>query len=69
MGAEGHRLVAAADARVMADGLSYEAATPVLTEANEGIAAMLKTETDDVLGKVLFETSMQMKNRYARSDS
>ena len=69
VGAEGHRLVAAADARVMADGLSYEAATPVLTEANDSIAAMLKTETDDVLGKVLFETSMQMKNRYARSDS
>ncbi len=68
VGSQGHRLVALTDAKVAGEGLSYADATPVLTEANDGIAAMLRTETDDLLDKVLFETSMQMRNRFARSD-
>lgn len=38
-------------------------------EANERIAAMVRTETDAVLDHVLFEASMGMRNSFARSDN
>ena len=38
-------------------------------EANEKMAEMLKKETSNTLGKVLFELSNQMKNAYSRSDA
>ena len=40
-----------------------------LGECNEKIAAYAKQATDDVLSRVLFEASNEMKNRYKRSDS
>jgi dipeptidase len=38
-------------------------------EANQAITTMVKKETADVLNKVLFELSMQMKNAFSRSDA
>lgn len=40
-----------------------------LEECNEKTAAMAKEETGDVLDKVLFEASMEMKNAFSRSDA
>ncbi len=40
-----------------------------LEEANETIARMVREHTEDLLGKVLFETSMGMRNSYSRSDN
>ncbi len=37
--------------------------------ANEALTNMLKIETDDVLDKVLFTSSNNMKNKFARSDA
>ncbi len=37
--------------------------------ANQEIAEMIKRETDDLLDKVLFTSSMQMKCNFARSDA
>lgn len=41
----------------------------LITKANQEIADMLQEETEKVLDKVLYETSMHMKNAYARSDN
>ena len=38
-------------------------------QANQAIADMLKRETADTLGHVLYELSSQMKNAYSRSDA
>jgi dipeptidase len=40
-----------------------------IREANEDLAAMVRRESADVLGKVLYETSNRMRNCYARSDA
>ena len=40
-----------------------------LEKANEEIAEFVKKETTDVLGKVLYTSSLQMKNAYSRSDA
>lgn len=61
-------IVAETDARVCAEGLGYREAAPTLAEANGRIAAMLRRETDDLLGKVLYTASCGMKNGFARSD-
>ena len=45
-------------------GISY-----LLEECNAKIADMVKKETEDVLDKVLYEVSCQMKNGYGRSDA
>lgn len=37
--------------------------------ANDEVACMVRKETDDLLGKVLFEASMGMKNAFSRSDN
>lgn len=41
----------------------------VITEANNEIACMLKEETQNVLSKVLYIASMNMKNGFSRSDN
>ena len=40
-----------------------------LERCNDGIAAALRAETEDLLDKVLYEASMKMKNGFARSDA
>lgn len=42
--------------------------TAILEQANEKIAALAKKETQDLLNRVLYEASNQMKNGFARSD-
>ncbi|MGL5173919.1 MAG: C69 family dipeptidase, partial [Olsenella sp.] len=39
-----------------------------LEEANHRIAALLRTETDELLDHVLYEASMRMHNAFSRSD-
>ena len=46
-----------------------EKALSLREQANEEIAAMLRQETDKVLGKVLFELSLKMKNSFSRADA
>ena len=61
----------AGDADKLAGDLLEMKADPrvVIDSANQELADLLKRETDDVLGKVLIETSNLMKNAYARSDA
>lgn len=66
VGARGHQIVAEADALLAAG--APEGASAVLEKANDEAAAMAKEATDDLLGHVLFEASMGMRNRFARSD-
>ena len=40
-----------------------------LEQANDEIAAMARRETDDALGKVLYEASLKMHNAYSREDT
>ena len=64
--AKGHELVNAFDreAPAHADDL------PAFLEAcNQKLADMAKEQTDALLGKVLYEASMKMKNGFARSDA
>ncbi|MCH3951771.1 MAG: C69 family dipeptidase [Acidaminococcus sp.] len=52
------------------DKASYQGSVQTFLEkCNDTIAAMAQKETDDCLGKVLYEASCGMKNAYARSDS
>ena len=64
-----YQILHEADARVREGGLSYSEATPVLEEANDRLAQALRELTDDLLDKVLFTTSMNMRLRYSRSDA
>ena len=48
--------------RAQKSGLSRE-------EANEKVARVVRKETDELLGNVLFEASMGMKNAFSRSDN
>ena len=67
--AEAHRILGDAD-KLAAELLDMKADPRVVIDsANQELADMLKRETDDVLGKVLIETSNLMKNAYARSDA
>ena len=50
VGAKGHAAVNATDDDVVARDLSYGDATDALTKENDAIAAMLRDETDKVLG-------------------
>ena len=64
-----HRILGDAD-KLAAELLDMKADPRVVIDsANQELADMLKRETDDVLGKVLIETSNLMKNAYARSDA
>ena len=60
----GHEMLNRFDRELPGDGVSA-----YLARANDEIAAMLRRETDDLLGKVLYEASMKMKNGFARSDA
>ena len=67
--AEAHRILGDAD-KLAGDLLEMKADPRVVIDsANQELADLLKRETDDVLGKVLIETSNLMKNAYARSDA
>lgn len=66
VGSKGTALVHATDKEVA--GRTFDDATPDLTKANEGIADMLRTETDQVLENVLYAASMGMRNGFSRSD-
>ncbi|NEG54913.1 C69 family dipeptidase [Bifidobacterium platyrrhinorum] len=72
----GHRLVAETDAR-LANGPAaagagpasdVRSAAPALQEANERMAAYLRTETTKLLHDVLFTSSNLMHNAFAMSD-
>lgn len=41
----------------------------LLNKGNEELATMMQEETDQVLSKVLYQVSCQMKNGFARSDN
>lgn len=41
----------------------------LLSKGNEELATMMQEETDQVLSKVLYQVSCQMKNGFARSDN
>lgn len=65
----GYEVLHATDARVRQEGLSYDEATATLQQANEQVAAMLKDETDQLLDKVLYESSLLMHNGFSRDDA
>ena len=44
-------------------------AVALCEEANDAIAALTKTMTEDVLQKVLLEATNNMKNKYSRADT
>ena len=67
VGALGHRMLNETDAAVAE--LEAEAASRLLRDANERMAATLKTETEKLLGNVLHTTSLAMKNAFAMSDN
>ena len=62
----GHRLTAEAERSCLRE--LPEDLSAYLAEVNEKIAAEAKKETDELLGKVLYESSCHMKNAYSRSD-
>jgi dipeptidase len=66
VGAKARAIISATD-RELAAGAETDA-TEKLEAANQAIADMLRAETDKVLGHVLFESSMLMKNGFSRSD-
>lgn len=66
--AKGHELINRYDARLAAEQ-DPAVRKALRQQANAEIAAMLQKETDDMLDKVLFELSSQMKNAYSRSDA
>ncbi len=65
---QGHRIVQETDAAFL-EGKAGEDVPSFLEKANREVADMLKAKTQDVLGKVLYERSMQMKNGFSRSDA
>ena len=69
LGSEGERMLAATDALVAKQGLGAEAAQDLLEEANQHVADYAREKTDELLAKVLYERSMHMANRFARSDA
>lgn len=75
-GGFGQRLVRETDAAADAlpgvqtdadEGASHEL-REALAQANDRMAAELKTQTEDLLDKVLYTSSMKMKNGFSRSD-
>jgi len=65
--AMGHRAVTATDARVGELG-EETAVQAALEAANDDLAEQIRTETDDLLGRVLEIASNGMRNRFSRSD-
>ena len=62
----GHAMLHATDVRVAA--LPDAEVSAVLAQANERMAEDLKRETEALLGKVLYTTSLAMRNAFALSD-
>ncbi|MDY2777152.1 MAG: C69 family dipeptidase [Collinsella sp.] len=67
IGGMGHRMLHETDSRV-AD-LPASEIPAQLAEANGRMAAQLRDETDSLLSKVLFTTSLAMRNAFAMSDN
>ena len=67
LASEGHRLLKAFDEAYQAK--PAEDATAYLTECNQKIADTAQALTTDLLNKVLFSASVEMKNAFARSDA
>jgi dipeptidase len=65
MSAKGHEFINKFDKKYK-DG---NASIKCLEEANNEIADYFKKETTNVLGKVLYTSSLKMKNAYSRSDA
>lgn len=65
---EGHALIKKYDREILEKQLDYEAAGDTLQKANEEISAMCKKHTDSLLDKVLYQTSLLMRNAFSRSD-
>lgn len=62
-----HAFVSRTDAQI--GDLSPEQARPILTNAVNEFAAMLKRDTDAYLGEVLYTASMRMHNAFGMSDN
>ena len=60
----GHRLISEYDERML-----KEKDYSLIEEANEKLCQMAKKETDDILGRVLFDASVHMKCKYSRADN
>ena len=67
MGAFGHRVLRETDAAVR--DLPAAEVPAALAAANDRVAIELREQTDALLGKVLYTTSMGMKNGFAMSDN
>lgn len=65
LAAKGHELLSAFDRGFAA----AQNASEYLADCNDRMAAFAKAETGDLLDKVLFATSLCMKNAYSRSDA
>lgn len=65
---EGHALIKRYDREALDKGLAYQDASVLLEKANDEIATMAQKHTDDLLDKVLFTTSLMMRNAFSRSD-
>lgn len=68
----GHQMIGAFDREYMEKknaGLTQEDVHRFLEDCNQKFADMAKKHTTDVLNKVLFEATMEMKNAFARSDA
>ena len=68
MGHEMLRKVDAEVARLEAEGADASRVTALLEAGNQQLADGLKRETEDLLDKVLYTTSMLMRNRFSLSD-
>ncbi|WP_018659780.1 C69 family dipeptidase [Allofustis seminis] len=63
---QSRRIIEAYDAKIQKNLSNAKA---LCEEANEKIAQMLKEQTEDLLDKVLIESSNAMKNAFSRSDA
>ena len=67
VGGMGHKMLHDVDA--IAAGLDEAAVPAKLAEANAALADFLRTETDALLGKVLYTVSCAMRNSFAMNDN
>ncbi len=65
----GHEIIKKYDKQILSENLSMEQAKACCEKANAEITDMLKAATDDLLHKVLFESSNHMQNGFSRSDA
>lgn len=62
-------LAAQKNKRAAAKNMENPQVQEILEAANEKIAALLQKETDELLGKVLFDASMKMHNAFSQDDA